>query len=114
MQELSTLPYALADRLIEDCFTVIAKFVLWIQPAMPSICAVLAWSLVVAIALSFITTIRRGIANLQKMHKVPCSRCAFSSSDYRLKCSVRPSAAFSEEAIGCYDFEAIDATQIAL
>ena len=108
------MPYALADRLIEDCFTVIAKFVLWIQPTMPFVCAVLAWSLVVAIALSLITTIRRGIANLQNVHRVPCSCCAFSSSDYRLKCSVHPSVAFSEEAIGCYDFEAIDATQIAL
>ena len=106
LQELLTLPYALTDRLIETFFTALATFILWIQPAIPFVCAAVAWGLVAAIAFSFITTTRRSIANLRKVHQVPCSRCAFSSADYRLKCSVHPTEAFSEEAIGCYDFEA--------
>lgn len=108
------MPYALADRCIEAFFTALATFIIWIQPAIPVICAMIAWSLVSAIALSFITTVRRSIANLRKVYQIPCSRCAFSTSDYRLKCSVRPTEAFSEEAIGCYDFESKEATQLVL
>ncbi len=102
------------DRCIEAFFTVLATLIFWIQPAMPAICAVIAWSLIGAIALSLITTIRRSIANLRKMHQIPCSRCAFSTSDHRLKCSVHPTEAFSEEAIGCYDFESTEASRLAL
>lgn len=108
------MPYALTDRIIELFFTALARFILWIQPAIPVICAIIAWSLVCAIALSLIATSRRSIANLRKLHQVPCSRCIFSTSDYRLKCSVHPTEAFSEDAIGCYDFESTDKSQLAL
>ena len=81
---------------------------------MHTICAVIAWSLVSAIAISVVTTTRRSVENIRQMHKVPCSRCLFSTSDYRLKCSVRPTEAFSEQAIGCYDFESREPSQLAL
>lgn len=108
------MPYALTDRLIEHFFTALATLILWIQPAIPYICAFIAWSLVSAIAISLIATARRSIANLRKIHQIPCSRCAFSTSDYRLKCSVRPTEAFSETAINCLDFESKETTQLAL
>ncbi|MGB3765749.1 MAG: hypothetical protein WA947_04260 [Phormidesmis sp.] len=108
------MPYALTDRLIESFFSILAAFILWIQPALPYLCAVIAWSLVTAIILSLVTTARRSLTNLRKIHQIPCSRCAFSTSDYRLKCSVRPIDAFSEAAINCYDFESTDTTQLAL
>lgn len=106
--------YTLTDRLIEIFFTGLARCILWIQPALPVICATIAWGLVAAIALSLIATTRRSIANVRKLHQVPCSRCVFSTSDYRLKCSVHPTEAFSEQAIGCYDFEAENSRQLVL
>ncbi|NJR69347.1 MAG: hypothetical protein HC771_12300 [Synechococcales cyanobacterium CRU_2_2] len=36
---------------------------------------------------------------------MPCSNCRYFTGDYRLKCTVNPYVALSEEAIGCRDFE---------
>ncbi len=49
--------------------------------------------------------VREGIAHLKKLHQIPCDRCAFYTGEYRLKCTVRPYTAFTEEAIGCRDYE---------
>lgn len=51
-------------------------------------------------------TIRQGWQHLQQLHQIPCSRCAYFTGDYRLKCTVHPSQALTEEAIDCQDFEA--------
>jgi hypothetical protein len=46
-----------------------------------------------------------GIHYLQHVHEIPCDRCAFCTGDYRLKCAVHPSKAFTETAIHCLDYE---------
>lgn len=46
-----------------------------------------------------------GINRLKRLHQVPCGQCAFFTGDYRLKCTVHPITALSEEAINCRDFE---------
>jgi hypothetical protein len=51
-------------------------------------------------------TFRQGWKHLQQLHQVPCSRCAYFTGDYRLKCTVHPAQALTEEAIDCRDFEA--------
>ncbi|MGF1494117.1 MAG: hypothetical protein ACFBSC_17025 [Microcoleaceae cyanobacterium] len=48
---------------------------------------------------------REGKTYLQRLHQIPCSRCKYFTGDYRLKCTVYPSLALTEEAIGCQDFE---------
>jgi hypothetical protein len=45
------------------------------------------------------------ISRLKKIHQIPCNRCAFYTGEYRLKCTVRPCQAFTEEAIACLDWE---------
>ncbi|MGB3531953.1 MAG: hypothetical protein WBA13_00385 [Microcoleaceae cyanobacterium] len=50
-------------------------------------------------------TFQQGWKHLQQLHQIPCSRCAYFTGDYRLKCTVCPSQALTEEAIGCRDFE---------
>jgi hypothetical protein len=64
-----------------------------------------AWLLVGTLFLRLWQTTKAGITHLKKLHQVPCSRCAFFTGDYRLKCTVNPSIAMSEEAIDCRDFE---------
>lgn len=64
-----------------------------------------AWSLVFLLVWSVFKTGSQGINHLKKLHEVPCSGCAFFTNDYRLKCTVHPCKALSEEAIGCRDFE---------
>lgn len=46
-----------------------------------------------------------GINRLRRLHQIPCHRCAFFTGDYRLKCTVHPTTALSEEALNCRDFE---------
>ncbi len=50
-------------------------------------------------------TLKEGISQLKRLHSIPCSQCAFFTGDYRLKCTVHPITALSEEAIGCCDYE---------
>ncbi|MCC0176122.1 hypothetical protein I4641_03895 [Waterburya agarophytonicola K14] len=40
----------------------------------------------------------------KKMHQIPCTKCRFFTGDYRLKCTVNPHFANTEEAIGCSDY----------
>ncbi|MEM7760458.1 MAG: hypothetical protein AAF298_20360 [Cyanobacteria bacterium P01_A01_bin.40] len=44
------------------------------------------------------------IAQAKRMHQIPCTRCQFFTGDYRLKCTVNPSVANTEAAIGCGDY----------
>lgn len=47
---------------------------------------------------------RQGVNHLKRLHQVPCDNCAYFTGDYRLKCTVNPTIAMSETAIGCRDF----------
>ena len=68
---------------------------------------IFAWSFVALLGWSCWQTTLRGFTYLQRLHQIPCSRCTFCTGDYRLKCTVHPYIALSEEAIGCRDFEPI-------
>ena len=52
-------------------------------------------------------TVKQGWQHLRQLHQVPCSRCVYFTRDYHLKCTVNPTQALTEEAIGCKDFESI-------
>lgn len=69
------------------------------------ICFVSAWGLTFLFGWSLWTAIRDGAATTQKMHQIPCSSCQFFTGDYRLKCTVQPSIANTEEAIECMDYQ---------
>lgn len=72
--------------------------------AFPLYCLIF-YTLVLVFVGSLYLAVRDGIARLRRLHQIPCSRCAFFTGDYRLKCTVHPLTALSEEAIGCRDFE---------
>ena len=69
------------------------------------LCAFCAWSIVILAIGSFCLMLNKGTKHLKKLHDVPCSGCDFFTNDYRLKCTIHPYKACSEEAIGCIDFE---------
>ena len=50
-------------------------------------------------------TLKKGINYLKMLHQIPCHGCEYFTNDYRLKCTVHPIKACSEEAIACIDFE---------
>ncbi|MEO1619763.1 MAG: hypothetical protein AAFU53_01885 [Cyanobacteria bacterium J06632_3] len=71
-------------------------------------CILIAGSIVFFGLRRFFKTFKRGVNQLEKMHAVPCSRCAYFTGDYRLKCTVNPLSALTEDAIGCLDYELAD------
>ena len=61
-----------------------------------SVLGLFAWSL--------ISMMRETIVKAKEMHQIPCTKCCFFTGDYRLKCTVNPSVANTEQAIDCLDF----------
>jgi hypothetical protein len=49
---------------------------------------------------------------LKRLHQIPCDRCIFFTGEYNLKCTVHPSKALNEEAIGCSDYQGTAEKQI--
>jgi hypothetical protein len=77
-----------------------------IQPLLVPVCFVAAWTLMILVVWSLWTTARDSVAVAKQMHQIPCTNCQFFTADYRLKCTVHPSIANTEEAIHCGDFQA--------
>ncbi len=69
------------------------------------VCAFFAWSIVILSIASVWFSWEKGRKHLQRLHQIPCNRCVFFTNNYRLKCTVNPIKACSEEAINCIDFE---------
>ena len=70
-----------------------------------SIFPILIWLVLLGFMLAMCLAVRDGVARLKRLHQIPCSRCAFFTGDYRLKCTVHPCKALSESAIDCLDYE---------
>ena len=80
--------------IIQVAFVLAAKFIVWIRPALPLICAAFAWLITAMLVLNIVSMVRQGAANVRKMHRIPCAGCLYATESYRLKCSVRPVEAF--------------------
>ena len=76
-----------------------------IQPFLVPICFVVAWTVTILAVLSLWTAARYSVTTAKQMHQIPCSGCQFFTDNYRLKCTVRPSIANTEEAINCSDYQ---------
>lgn len=64
------------------------------------------WFVIMTLFLySVILAFKEGAAQIKKMHQIPCHNCDFFTNDFRLKCTVNPTIACTEEAISCHDFE---------
>ncbi|MBV6623535.1 MAG: hypothetical protein KI793_11460 [Rivularia sp. (in: Bacteria)] len=86
-------------------FQILYYLVNAIQPFLVPICFVCAWSLIILIGWSMWTAARDSINTAKQMHQIPCSGCQYFTDDYRLKCTVNPSMANTEEAIECIDYQ---------
>lgn len=71
------------------------------------LCPIMIWIVLVALFSTLCFAVRDAFFHVRRLHQIPCDRCCFYTGDYRLKCTVHPCAAFSEEAIHCRDYEAI-------
>jgi hypothetical protein len=55
--------------------------------------------------LSVVQAFKQGVEQVKRLHQIPCYKCDFFTNDFRLKCTLHPIKACSEEALGCIDFE---------
>ena len=86
-------------------FFVVRHLLQVIQSFIVPICFISAWSIVLLVVWSAWSGVRDTIARSQRMHQIPCANCQFFTCDYRLKCTVHPSRALTEDAIDCLDYE---------
>jgi hypothetical protein len=77
-----------------------------IQMFLVPICFVTAWTVIILVISSLWTAARDSVSTAKQMHQIPCSGCQFFTDDYRLKCTVHPSIANTEDAIHCMDYQA--------
>jgi hypothetical protein len=69
------------------------------------LCAFFAWVMLIITLASIYTTVSKGVKHVTRLHQIPCHNCDFFTNDYRLKCTLHPMIACTEEAIACRDFE---------
>ncbi|MEL6580866.1 MAG: hypothetical protein AAFQ14_14040 [Cyanobacteria bacterium J06621_12] len=74
------------------------------KPILLQLRTVGAFSILGLCSWSLISCVLDVVAQAKKMHQIPCTKCRFFTGDYRLKCTVNPSEANTEKAIGCGDY----------
>lgn len=82
-------------------------------PLLKLVCFVVAWSFVFLLVWSIWTALQDAVNRAAQMHKIPCSNCQFFTENYQLKCTVHPSIALSEAAIGCPDHQTVSDSYIS-
>ena len=75
-----------------------------LKPLLLQLRVVGAFSILGLCSWSVISFVLDAIAQAKRMHQIPCTKCRFFTGDYRLKCTVNPSTANTEQAIGCGDY----------
>ncbi|MEH1908266.1 hypothetical protein [Nostoc sp.] len=86
-------------------FKLISFLIHGIQPLLVPICFVVAWTVIILLVLSLWAAARDSVTTAKQMHQIPCTGCQFFTDNYRLKCTVHPSIANTEEAINCSDYQ---------
>ena len=76
-----------------------------IQLLLIPICFFIAWMMIILVFVNLWTATRDTIKTAQQMHQIPCHNCQFFTNNYRLKCTVNPYIANTEEAIDCQDYQ---------
>ncbi|MEC4813743.1 MAG: hypothetical protein SAK29_10805 [Scytonema sp. PMC 1069.18] len=76
-----------------------------IQPLLVPMCFLCAWTLVIMVAWSMWIAARDSVSTAKQMHQIPCAGCQYFTNDYRLKCTVHPSIANTEDAVNCMDYQ---------
>ena len=78
-----------------------------LKPVMLPLRLVGGYSLLGLVGWSLIRFVLDAIAQAQRMHQIPCTKCRFFTGDYHLKCTVNPSTANTEQAIECSDYQSL-------
>jgi len=69
------------------------------------VCPTMIWVLLTGLLTSICLAAEDGVDRLRRLHRIPCSHCAYATGCPFLKCTVHPHWAMTELAIDCLDFE---------
>jgi hypothetical protein len=75
------------------------------QTLLVPFCFLTAWTVIILCGWSLWAAARDTVTTAKQMHQIPCANCQFFTDNYRLKCTVHPSTANTEEAIDCSDYQ---------
>ncbi|MBD2006870.1 MULTISPECIES: hypothetical protein [Cyanophyceae] len=75
-----------------------------ISPILVPVCFFCAWMMTILVVWNISSAIAQGVSKTKRLHSIPCANCQYFTGDYRLKCTVKPSDALTEEAINCSDY----------
>ena len=76
----------------------------WLEPILQSLKFCAAFSLLSLGAWTLVGAIIDVVRRAKQMHQIPCTKCRFFTTDHRLKCTVKPHIANTEQAINCSDY----------
>lgn len=75
-----------------------------IQMILVPLCFLLAWVFILILAWTLWSSVQEVIHRTHKMHQIPCANCQFFTNNHRLKCTLQPTIANTEQAINCSDY----------
>ncbi len=76
----------------------------FLQPFLAPIGFIMAWGMIIALGWTLFSAMRDATNRAKQMHQIPCTNCQFFTNDYRLKCTIKPAIANTEQAIDCSDY----------
>jgi hypothetical protein len=85
-------------------FQLLSPLIQVLQPVFAPVCFVTIWGLFFYLLWSNWISARIAIATVKRLHQIKCADCQYFTNDFRLKCTVHPTSALTEEAINCSDF----------
>jgi len=75
-----------------------------LQPFLVPLCFIVAWGFTVLLIWTLLSAVYSAVKRGETMHKIPCANCQFFTNDHRLKCTIQPLIANTEQAIDCRDY----------
>lgn len=85
-------------------FAILYSLIKSIEPFLVPLCFLSAWLLSALVLLTVFGAAKDIVERSKQMHQIPCSDCQFFTNNHRLKCTVNPHIACTEEAVGCSDY----------
>ncbi|NBD32040.1 MAG: hypothetical protein GVY17_03475 [Cyanobacteria bacterium] len=85
-------------------FTFLNSLLSLLQPLLAPLCFMIAWGFTILLIWTLLSAAYSAVKRGQTMHKIPCPNCQFFTNDHRLKCTIQPVIANTEQAISCQDY----------
>lgn len=102
---IASFPSTFEDNsCLEKITAMLNHFIQTIEPWLFPLRFLISGTLIFLVGATLWNAIGDAVARGKEMHRIPCSNCQFFTNDYRLKCTINPSIANTQEAVNCIDY----------